>query len=702
MEGPGGTAAQLTRRRPPTASVASQSRLQQREQGDGAPVLESSFDPFLQSPSIDEGQGSRSEFGRMVSKPFTVRVEVDIMQILLTVASLVSRTWQLGLPRAVVFDELHFAKFEAMLVLRGTSNLKESGLSFLHNALLVQSRFMLMEGMLIFFSSLAVMAFLKFRNLGHRSFSVAWWFWLCLTGVAFTCSLSVKYSGVFTGLLILYLTTKDYWAMLDDIRISDMSLVKHLFSRLVMLMWVPVAVYLAIFYIHLTVLTKAGPHDNIMTSAFQASLEGGLAALTKGQPLNVAYGSQITLRHTANVGGSPCWLHSHAHVYPMRYPDSRGSSHQQQVTCYIFKDVNNWWIIKHPDRNSLVVDETPTYVRHGDIVQLVHGITTRALNSHDVAAPVTPQNQEVSCYVDYNVSMPAQNLWRVDIVNRQSDHDTWQTIQSQITGKQLPEWGFHQLEVTADRLINQRDTVWNVEEHRYSKSQGKEGQVADVEDADLLPLEPTHLSFWAKMWELQSKMFLSKQDTELEHKYSSQPTEWPFMARNIAYWMSSSNNAQIHLLGNVVVWYSSSIAILCYLLLGVFYFLRRQRAVLDITESEWQHFVFVGELAVGGYLLHYLPFLAADRTLFLHHYLPAVIFKILALTALLDHLALQHWRFVPVSAIVTYGTVVLISGAVYTFLELLPVTFGNVDLTPEDIQKLTWRDTWDFLQHTRV
>lgn len=33
--------------------------------------------------------------------------------------------------------------------------------------------------------------------------------------------------------------------------------------------------------------------------------------------------------------------------------------------------------------------------------------------SHDVAAPVTPQNQEVSCYIDYNVSMPAQNLWRV-------------------------------------------------------------------------------------------------------------------------------------------------------------------------------------------------------------------------------------------------------------------------------------------------
>ena len=32
-------------------------------------------------------------------------------------------------------------------------------------------------------------------------------------------------------------------------------------------------------------------------------------------------------------------------------------------------------------------------VKHGDIIQLVHGMTSRALNSHDVAAPMTPGNQ---------------------------------------------------------------------------------------------------------------------------------------------------------------------------------------------------------------------------------------------------------------------------------------------------------------------
>ena len=40
----------------------------------------------------------------------------------------------------------------------------------------------------------------------------------------------------------------------------------------------------------------------------------------------------------------------------------------------------------------------------------------------------------------------------------------------QISGKQLPEWGFHQLEVVTDKLHNHEHTLWNVEEHRYTRS----------------------------------------------------------------------------------------------------------------------------------------------------------------------------------------------------------------------------------------
>jgi dolichyl-phosphate-mannose--protein O-mannosyl transferase len=39
------------------------------------------------------------------------------------------------------------------------------------------------------------------------------------------------------------------------------------------------------------------------------------------------------------------------------------------------------------------------------------------------------------------------------------------------SGKQLPEWGFNQHEVVTDRVILQEDTIWNVEEHRYTTSE---------------------------------------------------------------------------------------------------------------------------------------------------------------------------------------------------------------------------------------
>lgn len=157
--------------------------------------------------------------------------------------------------------------------------------------------------------------------------------------------------------------------------------------------------------------------------------QGGLASITKGQPLEIIHGSQITLRHTH---GRTCWLHSHAQVYPVKYTDGRGSSHQQQVTCYSFKDVNNWWIVKRPNNNDLIVSEPRDRIKHGDIIQLIHGMSSRSLNSHDVAAPMTPQNQEVSCYIDYNISMPAQNLWKVDLINKDETNNYWHTIRSKV------------------------------------------------------------------------------------------------------------------------------------------------------------------------------------------------------------------------------------------------------------------------------
>lgn len=580
------------------------------------------------------------------------------------------------------------------------------------NAVVTQSRFVLMESMLLVFSLYGMFCVLRFRKMKNQAYSWQWWLWLSLASISLTLALCVKYVGFFSCCLGMALLWWDYWLMLGNRLLSDSALIWNAVVQCFVTIALFLAVYFTVFYIHLAVLSKAGPHDSVMTSAFQASLEGGLASITKGQPLLVSHGSHITLRHTH---GRACWLHSHNHVYPVQYTDKRGSSHQQQVTCYSFKDVNNWWIVRLPNKDNLLVSQPVVPVKHGDVIQLIHGITLRALNSHDVAAPMSPQNQEVSCYIDYNVSMPAQNLWRVDITNRDQVGDDWHAIESQVrllhvdsnqalkfSGRQLPDWGFNQHEIVTDRIINQDDCVWNVEEHRYTKSDDEKERERDLLNAEMIPLAATKLSFWEKFLELQYKMVFIVKENVQNHMYSSDPIEWPTLTRGIAYWVSSEDNGQVHLLGNVIVWYSGTISVILYFAFFVWYLLRRRRHCYDLTPDSWDHFVEVGKVLFMGYLFHYLPFFFVEQTLFLHHYLPAFTFKVLLTAAFIEHLY-ELICMIPVLSILRrFFEAVLglwIVTVLYVFQKFSVLSYGTVSLSANDVLKLRWKDTWDFIIH---
>jgi dolichyl-phosphate-mannose--protein O-mannosyl transferase len=43
--------------------------------------------------------------------------------------------------------------------------------------------------------------------------------------------------------------------------------------------------------------------------------------------------------------------------------------------------------------------------------------------------------------------------------------------------------------------------------------------------------------------------------------------------------------------------------------------------------------------------------------------------------------------------------VILIAAALWVFQELLIVTYGNTNLNAEQVEKLTWMESWDFLLH---
>ena len=62
------------------------------------------------------------------------------------------------------------------------------------------------------------------------------------------------------------------------------------------------------------------------------------------------------------------------------------------------------------------------------------------------------------------------------------------------------------------------------------------------------------------------------------------------------------------------------------------------KAVFDINESEFEKYVQTDGVLLSVYSAHYLPYLFYDRTLFLHHHLPAYIFKLMLLGYFISHM----------------------------------------------------------------
>jgi len=452
----------------------------------------------------------------------------------------------------------------------------------------------------------------------------------------------------------------------------------------------------------------------VMTTAFQASLEDGIANIIKNQPVAVGHGSQITLRHSR---GRPCWLHSHREHYPAEYDIERNSSREQQVSCFPAKDTNNWWIVKLPEISDLRMRAPFRPIKDGDIVQLVHGMTANHLNSHAIASGMSEKNQEVSCYTGVNETRPAEDLWKVQLVNPKETEGAWHAVTSEVrlvhvnytmalkfSGRQLAEWGHSQYEVVLDTLLLQDDTVWNIEEHRYGQAEDTKDVTRQLEiiGSDLIPESALELSFWRKFYELQVKMLFNNQETVQGHTYASDPLEWLTLARGVAYWVSPSSNAQIHLLGNPAVWAAATSSLVLYAAMAGCYLLRRRRGCYDIPEDEWSRMCSVCQIILVGFLFNYLPYFVIDHTFFLHHYMPAYIFALMTIACVVDHLVfvterVLQWGFL--SRFLTLTVLVWLGVCVYTFDTFSSLSYGTTALTAEQLRNITWRESWGFIIH---
>ncbi|KAG6254202.1 hypothetical protein E4U24_007664 [Claviceps purpurea] len=583
-----------------------------------------------------------------------------------------------------------------------------ASLIIFENGLLTQARLILLDSPLVAATAFTALAFSCFTNqheLGPaKAFKPAWWFWLAMTGLGLGITVSIKWVGLFTIAWVGALTLVQLWVLLGDNKNVTLRLwSKHFTARVFCLVIIPAAFYMGMFAIHFLCLVNPGDGDGFMSSEFQATLN------SKGMQdvaADVAFGSRVTIRHVNTQGG---YLHSH----PLMYPTG---SKQQQITLYPHKDANNIWLLENqtqplgidgaPINGSAAWDslaDGPQFVKNGDLIRLFHQPTHRRLHSHDVRPPITDVDwqQEVSAYGYEGFEGDANDLFRVEIVKQKSlggvAKERLRTIETKfrlvhvMTGcvlfshkVKLPEWASEQQEVTCARGGSMPNSLWYVEHNEHP-------QFSDATEK----VNYRNPGFFGKFLELHRVMWTTNAGLTESHAWDSRPQAWPILRRGINFW--GQNHTQIYLIGNPVIWWSSSIAIVVWALFKVVAVLRWQRSCNDYASPLVKRFDYELGTSILGWAFHYFPFFLMARQLFLHHYFPALYFAIITLCQLFDFLTVR----VPGvgakdNAIVNKAaTMLFLVLSIAAFSLLSPLAYGN-SWTKAECRRVKLFNTWDW------
>ncbi|CDH55799.1 mannosyltransferase 1 [Lichtheimia corymbifera JMRC:FSU:9682] len=548
------------------------------------------------------------------------------------------------------------------------------------NGLITNNRHILLDPVLLSFTAATALVWVNFHNQQNRPFQFWWYFWLALTGLGLGLTVSCKWVGLFMIATVGVSTVKNLWEIWGDTRVPVPIFIRHFMARAFCLIVLPITVYMLMFGIHFHSLPNSGEGNGFMSPEFQQTLAGHKLADT---PVDIAYGSRVYIRHMATRGG---YLHSHPHDYPT-------GSKQQQVTLYPHRDDNNWWTIYKKDTEQVTGIE---YIKHGDIVRLIHNDSNKRLHSHDHRPPMTDldYHNEVSTYGFPGFDGDANDYWRVEIVDHDKhdpeSKDRLRTLHSKFRlvhvlqncalfshSVKLPEWGWGQQEVTCIKNGKKPKTMWYIE---------------STENA-LLPPDTERVNyrrpgFLAKFMELNKVMWDVNKGLTSSHPYDSRPSAWPLLRRGINFW--GRDFRHLYLLGNPLVYWMSTASIVIYVAF---------RAILLLLDKRGIHIQLAGlrkfyDESAGfflvGWILHYIPFFLMGRQLFLHHYMPALYFSILLFGVVFDFVTVRL-----VSKKRTIAAVLVVLCVITVYRQFIPITYAE-PWTKKECMAHKWRSTWDF------
>lgn len=578
------------------------------------------------------------------------------------------------------------------------------------SAHIAQGRLILLDAILIFFMSLTLYSYIRFRKLRYLEFSPEWWGWLLATGTFMACTWASKVNGILTVIAIGIPVMVDLWDILDIKKGHSMEyFTKHFLARAVGLIVLPLFLYLMVFYVHLSILTNTGPGDTFMSPAFQETLRGNEMLLNSQE---LRYYDTVSIRHK----DTRVYLHSHPELYPLKYEDGRISSQGQQVTGYGHEDSNNHWQII--PTKALPDTGRGRIVRHDDVIQLLHVNTQTYLLTHDVASPLMPTNEEFTTWPKDDYSRHNDTLFALRLVDGQ-EGEAWKSKSGHFRlihlatkvamwthTKQLPEWAFSQQEINGIKTTNDKSTIWFVDTI-VDEETGEDA----LQRTNIAPKEPKKRSFFKKFAELQLLMLQHNAGLTASHPYASNPINWPFLISGISFWTDGDNQKQIYLIGNIVGWWACVIALSTYAGIIGADLIARRRGIEPISDQVRNRLWNSTGFFLVVWAVHYFPFYLMSRQLFIHHYLPSHLASALVAGSVLSFVLSETINY-PISArgpsmihpkprtyadLGLKGPIVVGVFALAMFLMFLflaPLTYGTPGLDGDQVNSRRLLSSW--------
>ncbi|KAF8955182.1 hypothetical protein BGZ46_002710 [Entomortierella lignicola] len=560
------------------------------------------------------------------------------------------------------------------------------------NAMVTQSRFILLDAPMMLFMGYTMLSWINFYNYRNRPFTRGWWFWLLQTGFSLFLSSSVKWVGLFTIATVGVCVLKYLQESRTTLYISTRDFSKQFIALFICLLVLPGVLYVGLYALDFRLLSKSGSGNAWVSPQFQMTLKGHDVLPVMA---DIAWDSKVHIRHANTNGG---WIHT----MPGEY--TRDGSKDQAVQLVEWDDDLTCWQIYPADpllrqkhvQNKQERKEDPSvefdgYVYDGDNIRLRHCYSKVALATNEIESVGSNKTflKEIRG-IRWTKQPAEETVWRVELIaeglvpgladyygpvnkdgtgpvgkSKDGSSDDAQTVKDPVK-----QWH----SIKGFRLWNEKQQCYLQSHKAFRSAYSTYQEVACVQgarqksntifiiDQNVNPHLPKStpslsyqpLTFFQKFLELNRVMWWTHHDLSApvsgdDHsgdKYrnldKSRPWDWPLMRRGMNYYSSKETNNYVHFMGNPLLWWTASAAVGLYMmscLWSVFKFLKGKH---ETTKTERDRFGITPFYSVAsgtffaGWLIHYIPFFFMSRQVFLHHYLPALYFSILLLVSRLD------------------------------------------------------------------